>query len=90
MKIKTTGLRSRRLDKRQVPQTGQGIIYGVVLGAVHWTELDGVAGTSGWTELRRGICLILTGEESCFELRKLDRTVAVGGCRILDGIGNIQ
>ncbi len=73
-----------------MPQVGQGIIYGVVLGTVYWTELDDVVGTSGWTELRRGICLILTGEESCFELQKLDGAVAVDRCRILDGVVNIQ
>ena len=44
--------RSRRLDKDWVPQTGQGIIYGVVLGAVEWTELEGVASAIDWTELR--------------------------------------
>ena len=47
-----TSRRYRRLDKYWVPQTGQGIIYGRILGAVEWTELEGVVGTSDWTELR--------------------------------------
>ena len=44
-------LRRRRMDKTQVPQIGQGIIYGMVLGAVDWTELEGAVGAPEWTEL---------------------------------------
>ena len=36
---------SRKLDKSWVPQIGQGSIYGMVLGALDWTELEGVIGT---------------------------------------------
>jgi len=43
------------VDKDWVPQSGQGIIYGMVLGAIEWTELEGVIGTADWTGLDRTV-----------------------------------
>ena len=55
--VNWTKVRYRKLDKvlnmRQVwvPQTGQGIKYGIGLGTANWTELRRMLGTADWTAL---------------------------------------
>ena len=46
-----TRIRYRRLDKSQVPQTGQGIKYRIGLGTANWTELRRMLGATDWTTL---------------------------------------
>ena len=55
-----TKARCHRLDKSQVPQTGQGVKCKIGLGTVNWTELRRIPGTVDWTALDRvGIVFVL-------------------------------
>ena len=41
----------RRLDKSQVPQTGQGFKCKIGLGTANWTELRRMIGATDWATL---------------------------------------